>query len=82
MRTDRIVRRRNLKNELAYYKEIVQNSRPLMEAQKHINKTFQQGFIKGMEAARQGSPEQPLEPSRNAADQGNTTDPQSETPIG
>lgn len=81
MRTDRIIRRQGLKAKLADLTELVKASRPLIEAQKQLQRAFQSGFIKGMEAAKPASPEPGFEPSADTAQECRPSDVQEETPV-
>lgn len=47
MKTDRIVKRRNLKQELANIKAIISTSRPLLEANARLQQAFDAGIQSG-----------------------------------
>ena len=78
MRTDRIIRRQSLKEQLASYKALMAESRPIIEAQRTMQKAFQAGFIKGMEAK---SSEPSLEPGADTAQECSPSNVQEETPV-
>lgn len=79
MRTDRIIRRQSLKEQLASYKALMAESRPIIEAQRTMQKAFQAGFIKGMEAAKSSEPG--LEPGANPTEECGPSNVQEETPV-
>lgn len=81
MRTDRIIIRRGIKEQLAILKSRVEASRPLLEAERRLQQAYQAGFIKGMQAAKE-SVEQPLGEDPNKADNSSPTDPQEQAPVG
>ena len=94
MRSERIVKRQSLKQQLADLQSFIKASKPLVEADKTLRRAYMEGFKNGLQQGTQalnqaktenalegGSTKDTLEPGDNTQDQG-SAQAQEETPVG